>query len=54
VDNDDLRDIEDYVLCSGAAPSLLRLLRPCFPRWRRQLLANGVLRVSMSDTLASS
>ena len=51
MDNDDFRDLEDYVLRSGAAPSL-GLLRPYFPRWRRQLLANGVVRASR-DTLAS-
>lgn len=48
----DFNDIEDYILQSSAAPSI-DLIRPHFPRWRRQLLENGIERVSVSDTAAS-
>jgi hypothetical protein len=46
-------DIEAYIRQSGAAPSL-GLMRPLFPRWRRQLRENGVERVSVYDTLSSN
>ena len=49
----DYGDIEDYVLRWSAAGPSIDLLRPYFPRWRRQLLASGVERVSVFDTLAS-
>jgi hypothetical protein len=50
---DDYRDIEQYILHSGAAPSIA-ILRPRFPQWRRRLLANGIERVSIFDALASN
>jgi hypothetical protein len=46
-------DIEACILTSGAAPSI-GLMRPLFPRWRHQLLENGVDKVSMYDTLSSN
>lgn len=49
---EDYSDIEEYVRQSGAAPSIERF-RPQFPSWHDQLTANGVGRVSVSDTLAS-
>ena len=51
--DEDYSDIEKYVLNSGAAPSV-DLLRLYFPRWRRQLIENGVERVSILDPLASN
>ena len=51
--DEDSSDIEDYILRSGAAPSL-RLMRPRFPRWRRFLLENGVERVSLHDAVSSN
>jgi hypothetical protein len=50
---DDYRDIEQYILHSGAAPSIA-ILRQRFPQWRRQFLASGIRRVSISDALASN
>lgn len=50
---EDYADIENYCLQSGLGASI-HLLRPLYPRWRHQLVANGVNRVSMFDTLASN
>ena len=51
---DDYSDIEDYILRWTAAGPSIGALRPHFPKWRRQLLANGVERVSVFDARASN
>lgn len=51
---DDYRDIEDYILRWTAAGPSIGHLRPLFPRWRLQLLANGIERVSVFDAVASN
>ena len=53
VPDDDYSDIEEYILRSGAAPSI-EFMRPHFPRWRRHLRENGVERVSRHDALSSN
>ena len=51
---DDYLDIEEYILRWSAAGPSIGHLRPLFPRWREQLLANGVERVSVFDAVASN
>jgi hypothetical protein len=52
--SEDYSDIEDFILCWTAAGSSIHLMRPLFPRWRQQLIENGVERVSVFDTLGSN
>jgi hypothetical protein len=51
--SEDYSDIEDFILRWTAAGTSIHLMRPFIPRWRRQLLENGVERVSVFNTLAS-
>jgi hypothetical protein len=50
---DEYRDIEEWILRSGAGPAI-GVLRRHFPRWRRFLLAEGVDRVSRGDAKANN
>ena len=52
--NDDYKDIEAYLYRSGLIGQSVANMRPFFPRWRRQLLKNGIDRISLHDARANN